>query len=219
MWHALRAELAYCRPWLFGGLGIAAGVIVLISVVFHFAGEGPAPHAAAGLRGMFLIMAPMIVAFIVQGYRTEERRARLLLAGPLTPRQLAAVMVLLPVVLFGIGVPGAALVIGAELLITGSLELETLNMVGFVGGQFFTYAQLAFLVQEAVAAHGQRRRRAAVAGWVGFVVAVLLLAPLYLVLAREIVTWAHLLLGHLVVALAAMAASVELYAGRTDFTR
>ena len=25
MWHALRAELAYCRPWLLGGLGLAAG--------------------------------------------------------------------------------------------------------------------------------------------------------------------------------------------------
>ncbi len=26
MWNALRAELIYLRPWMFGGLGIAAGV-------------------------------------------------------------------------------------------------------------------------------------------------------------------------------------------------
>ncbi len=28
MWHALRAELVYFRPWLLGGLGIAAFVVV-----------------------------------------------------------------------------------------------------------------------------------------------------------------------------------------------
>ena len=34
MWHALKAELAYFRPWLLGGLGLAAGVVVLVSLIF-----------------------------------------------------------------------------------------------------------------------------------------------------------------------------------------
>ena len=66
MWQALRAELAYSRSYLLGGLGLAAGVAVMVSVVFYAVGEeGPPPHAAAGIRGMFLIMAPMIVGFIM----------------------------------------------------------------------------------------------------------------------------------------------------------
>ena len=220
MWHALRAELAYSRPWLLGGLGLAAGVVIIVSVVFLAVGDdGPPSHAAAGIRGMFLIMAPMVVGFIAQAYRSEERRARLLLAGPLTPRQIAGAAVLLPVILFGIGVLGAGLVIGAGSLVTGKLELETLNIVGFVGGQMFAYVQMGLLAQEATAARGQRRLRAAAAGWAGFVLAVLLLAALYLALAQEFLSWIHLILGHLIVAVAAMVASVALYAGRNDFTR
>jgi hypothetical protein len=220
MWHVLRAELAYSRPWLLGGLGIAMGVVIIISVVFFTVGEdGPPSHAAAGLRGMFLIMAPMIVGFIVQAYRSEERRARLLLAGPLTPRQLAGVTVLLPVILFGVGVVAAGLVVGTGVIITGRLELESLHIIGFVGGQLFTYSQIGLLVQEAIAARGQRRMRAAEAGWAGVVVAVLFLAVMYLSLAQESLMWGHLLLGHLAVAGTAMVATALLYAGRTDFTR
>ena len=53
----------------------------------------------------------------------------------------------------------------------------------------------------------------------GFAVAVLVLAAMYLALALEFLGWSHLILGHLIVALMAMTATVELYAGRTDFTR
>jgi hypothetical protein len=225
MWHALRAELAYFRPWLLGGLGIAAGVVIIVSVVFFAVGEeGPPSHAAAGIRGMFLIMAPMIVGFIAQTFRSEERRARLLLAGPLTPRQLAGVMVLLPVVLFGIAVLAAGLVIGAGSLVTGKLELESLNIVGYVGGMMFMMMMMGLLAQEATAARRQRRLRAAAAGWAGFVVAVLLfaalsVAALYLAAPQGFVTWTHLNLGNLIVAVTAMVAFAALYAGRTDFTR
>lgn len=220
MWQALRAELGYSRPYLLGGLGLAAAVVVIVSVVFFVVGDdGPPRFAAAGIRGMFLVMAPMIVGFIAQSFRSEERRARLLLAGPLTPRQIAGAAVLLPVVLFGIGVLAAGLVMGVESLVTGNLELETLNIIGFVGGQLFAYVQMGLLAQEATAAHGQQRLRAAAAGWAAFAATVLLLAGLYLALAQQFLTWTHLILGHLIVAVMAMAASVALYTGRTDFTR
>lgn len=220
MWHALRAEIAYFRPWLLGGYGIASGVIVIISIVFFTVGDdGPPAHVADGLRGMFLIIATMVVGFIVQAYRSEERRSRLLLAGPLTPRQLAAVTLLLPVVLFAIGIIAAALIIGLGAVISGRFEAETLNLVCFVGGQFFTYSQLGLLAAEATAAHGQRRLRAREVGWTSFVVGALFLAVMYLGLARESLTWYHLILGHLGVAMVAMVASFVLYTGRTDFTR
>jgi len=170
MWHALRAELAYFRPWLIGGMGLALGVVIIVSVVFFAVGDdGPPGHAAAGIRGMFLIMAPMIVGFIIQTLRSEERRTRLLLAGPLTPRQLAGVMVLLPVILFAIGVLAAALVISADALVTGKLALESLHIVGYVGGMLFMGTMIGLLVQEATAAHRQRRLLAAAAGWASFV--------------------------------------------------
>jgi len=222
MWLALRTELAYFRPWLLGGLGLGAGVTMIVTVVFLAAGkDGPPSHAAAGIRGMFLMMAPMIVGFIVQTYRSEERRARLLLAGPLTPRQLAGVTVLLPAVLFGIGVLAAALVMGAGYLVTGKLELESLHIVGYVGGLMLMGLMIGLLAQEATAAHRQRRLRAAAAGWAGFVVAVLFLAALSVAafLLQGPLTWISLHLGNLIVAVTAMAASVALYAGRTDFTR
>lgn len=222
MWHALRAELAYSRPYLLGGLGLAAGVVVIVSVVFYAVGDdGPPSHAAAGMRGMFLIMAPVIVGFIAQAFRSEERRARLLLSGPLTPRQIAGSMVLLPVVLLAIGVVAAALVIGVESLVTGRLELESLQIVGYVGGMLFMGTMIGLLVQEATAAHRQRRRRAAAAGWASFAAAMLLLAALTAaaVFFQGPMSWPILHLGNLVVALATGVASVALYAGRTDFTR
>ena len=219
MWHALRAELAYSRPFLFGSLGIAAGVATLVSVVLLAVGDGPPRHVTAGLRGVFLILAPMVVGFIAQAYRYEERRVRLLLAGPLTPRQLIGVTMLLSVVLFGVGVLAATLLVGAEALITGKLELESLRMVGYVGGLLFMQMQMGLLAQEATAARGQGRLRAAAAGWAAFVLAVLLLAALSLAAVQEALTWIHLTLGSLIVALSAMLASAALHAGRTDFTR
>ena len=64
MWHALRAELAYFRPWLLGALGIAVAVSTLVSVLIQIDGDAP-DFATVGIRSMFLIMAPMIVGFIV----------------------------------------------------------------------------------------------------------------------------------------------------------
>lgn len=220
MLRALRAELAYFWPWLLGGLGIATGVVIIISVVFSVVGdEGPTGSEAAGIRAMFMVLAPMVVGFIVQGVRSEERRARLLLAGPLTARDFAGAMVLLPVVLFAIGVLAAGLVIGIESLITGRFDQESLNTVGFVGGQLFVYTQMGLLAQEAAAARSQQRLTAAVAGWAGFVVAVALVAAMYLALARQLATWDQLLLGHAIVAVLIMVVTVTLYTGRTDFTR
>ncbi|MCP4903321.1 MAG: hypothetical protein GY906_40685 [bacterium] len=220
MWHALRAELAYSRPFLLGGLGIATGVATLLTVVFVAVGDdGPPDHVTSGLRGVFLIMAPMIVGFITQSYRFEERRARLLLSGPLKPRQIVGATVLLPVVLFAIGIVASGLVIGVGALVTGRFEYESLNIVGFVGGQLFAYTQIGILAQEATAARAQRRLRASFAGWAVLVVVIVLLAMLYVVLAMELLTWTHLILGHLVVSVMAMMASVSLYEGRTDFTR
>jgi len=54
MWHALRAELAYFRPWLLGGLGIAAGVSLMMLVIKFFVDDaevslgGTAAPAAPG---------------------------------------------------------------------------------------------------------------------------------------------------------------------------
>ena len=222
MWHALRAELAYCRPSLLFGLGLAAGVVLLVSGVFYAVGEhGPPPDIAAGIRAMFMVMAPIIVGFVAQAFRAEERRSRLLLAGSLTPRQIAGAMVLLPVVLFAIGVLAAALVLGADALLTGRPALESLHLAGYVGGMMFMGTMIALLVQEATAAHRQRRRRSAAAGWASLGVAALFLAALTTaaVLLQGPMTWPSLHLGNLVVALTAMVASAALYAGRTDFTR
>jgi len=222
MWNALRTEIAYNRPWLLGGLGLAVGVVIIVSVVFFAVGEeGPPSHAAAGIRGMFLFMAPLIVGFIIQTYRSEERRARLLLAGPLTPRQLAGVNVLLPIFLFGIGVLASGLMLGIEFLVTGNLALESLHIVGYVGGLIFMGLMIGLVAIEATAAHRQRRLRAATAGWAGLVVGVLLLAALTsaVVFIQGPWSWPVLHLGNLIVAVTAMVITVRLYSGRTDFTR
>ena len=222
MWVALRAELAYSRPWLLGAFGIAVGVVVIVSVVFFAVGDdGPPSHAAAGIRLMFLVMAPLIAGFIIQTYRTEERRVRLLLAGPLTPGQLAGAMVLLPAVLLAMGILAAAGMLFVESLFSGRFELESLQMAGYVGGMIFMMLLMGLLAQEATAAHRQHRRRAAIAGWAGFVGAVLALtvlslAALYL---QGPMTWPSLHLGNFVVALLAAGATCALYTGRTDFTR
>lgn len=220
MWQALRAELAYSRPYLLGGLGLAAGVAIMVSVVFYAVGEeGPPPHAAAGIRGMFLIMAPMIVGFIMQSFRFEERRARLFLAGPLTPRQLAGAMVLLTVILFAIGIFAAGLMIGVDSLISGGFERESLQIVGYVGGLLFAMMQIGLLVQESIAARIQGRLSTSATGWAIFVLAVLFAAVLPMGAAWGYLDWFHLHLANLIAAGAAIVTTIVLYQGRTDFTR
>jgi len=90
----------------------------------------------------------------------EERRSRLLLAGPLTPRQLAGVTVLLPACLVGLAALAALLKFGLLTLVTGKLELANLGFVGAFTGGFLGYAQMGPLAQEATAARRQRRGRA-----------------------------------------------------------
>lgn len=222
MWHALRAELAYFRPWLLGGLGLAAGISTVVTVVFSFVGEeGPPGFVAASIRAMYPMMAPLIVGFVIQSYRSQERRARLLLAGPLTPGELAGVAVLLPVVLLAIAVLAAGLVILGGALVTGELAAETLHIVGYVGGLNFMLLMMGLLGQEAMAARRQRRRRDSLAGWTVFATAALALTAVTLIasLRQGPWTWPSFHVANLVVAVVTMAASVVLYVRRTDFTR
>jgi len=212
MWHALRAELVYFRPWLLGGLGIAAGVgALLIGIIWFVPGADGTPGF---LPEMFLIIAGMVVSFIAQSYRWEERRARLLLAGPLTPRQLAGVTVLLPACLVGLAALAALVKFGLFALITGNVDLANLGFIGAFTGEFLGYAQMGPLAQEATAAHRQQRGRAAILGWAVFVGAILLLAAT-MVFRNSIQGY----LGQLVAVVTAMAVTAWLYEGRTDFTR
>ena len=212
MWHALRAELVYFRMWLFGGLGIAGGITVFMHVLKWLFDDGEG--VPGFLTSMFLLIAGMVVAFVAQSYRAEERRARLLMAGPLTPRQLAGGLVRLPAALMGLCVLLTAFKIGLEALITGRLDIESVRTTASFAGQFWAYAQLGPLAQEASAAHRQRRSRAVVVGWGVFVGAVLVLAASWL-FAGSI----HGFLGPMIAAGAAMAVAAALYQGRTDFTR
>jgi len=214
MWYALRAELAYFRPWLLGGFGIAAGVSVLLTVLVTVFSD--IEGVPGFLPGMFPIIAGMVVAFIAQAYRVEERRARLLMAAPLNPRQMAGVMVLLPPCLVGIGVLASVIMVGLISLVFGRLGQSDLStLVGF-GGQFLAYAQLGPLAQEATAARRQQRLRASALGWAIFAVSIPFLAAFFWV--RTTVT----ISGHLwqlIAVLIVMATSVALYVRRTDFTR
>lgn len=222
MWRALRAELAYSRPWLSGGMGIAAGVTFIVTLVFLTVGDdGPPSDAAAGIRSMYFMMAPLIVGFIVQSYRYQERRTRLLLMAALTPRQIASARILLPFVLSAIGVLASALVLGTEALITGRFSVGAVHMVGYVGGLLLMMLMMGLLAQEAVAAHRQRRARSATLGWATFVVGTLVLAALSLAafFFQGSLTWPGLHLGNLVVAVAATLASASLFGARTDFTK
>ena len=212
MLHALRAELAYFRPWLLGGLGIAVGVSALLTVLMHLPSVNS--DAPSFVPAMFPIIAGMVVSFIALSYRFEERRARLLLAGPLTPRQLAGVMVLLPACLVGLGALAGGLWIGVTYMIVGPLESATLPVLGGFTVQFFTYAQMGPLAQEATAARRQRRGRAAIAGWTVFVGAILLLTASQFVLGSI-----YGYLAQLMVAATIMVVGVALYQARTDFTR
>jgi hypothetical protein len=216
MWHALRAELVYHRAPLLAAFGIAAGVIVLLITVFWLVPEadGPSGSVVAGLTGFFPVIAGMVVGFIAQGYRSEERRARLLLAGPLTPQQLAGVMVILPAALLGTGLLVSGLVVGISWAITGKLELETLRIISQVAGMLLAIGQMGPLAQESSAAHRQLRTWSALVGWTVFGLAILLLALLQLHLDSF-----HGHLGQPMVGVMAGVVSAGLYTGRTDFTR
>jgi hypothetical protein len=165
-------------------------------------------------------MAPVILGFVIQALRNEERRNRLLLATSLTPRQLAWVSALIPVIMYAIGILLAALMLALEALITGSLARESMHLVAFVGGMIFTGTLVGLLIQEAVAAHRQGRSRAAIAGWAVFGVVALVFASLQTasVVFQGPATWPLLHLGNLTLAAAALAATVGLAAGRSDFT-
>jgi hypothetical protein len=213
MWNALRAELIYFRPWMFGGLGIAVGVsALLVGLAYFVKGADDIP---AFLPGMFPILAGMVVSFIALGLRSEERRARLLLAAPLTLRQLAGVMVLLPVCLVAAGLLGGALLLGLTSLMAGQFELGNLPVLARYAGQFLIYALMGPLVQEAVAARRQGRGRAGLAGWAGLVAALPLLISLYWLEARPALNVG----AHLLVATLMVVPTLMLFQGRTDFTR
>ena len=161
-----------------------------------------------------MVVAAMVVGFITQGFRSEERRPRLLLAGPLTPRQLAGVMVLLPTTLIGLGLIAAALSISVVSLLLGRLQPESLRIVAGVTGQFFAIVQLGPLAQESTAARRQRRNGPAFAGWVVFASSILVLVACQFFLHSAIGQLTQVLVG-----VTAMAVSARLCVGRTDFTR
>ena len=212
MWHALKAELAYFLPWLLGGLAIAAGVGGLLIAIIWFVPD--ADGVPGFLPEMFLLIAGMVVSFIALSYRWEERRSRLLLSGPLTPRQLAGIVVLLPACLVGLAALAALLKFGLFALVTGNFDLATLGFIGAFTGEFLAYAQMGPLVQEATAARRQGRGPAAVVGWVVFVGAVLVLAASTL-FRNSIQGYLALLM----VVVSTMSVAAWLYEGRTDFTR
>lgn len=214
MLRALKAELTYFAPWLLGGLGIASfvsGLLIFLTVFVNDSDGVP-----GFVVGMFPVIAGMVVAFIAQSYRSEERRARLLLAGSMTPRQLAGVLVVLPACLVGLGAifGGLWVALAWWLVRAGSFEGATLPTLGMFSVQFLAYAQMGPLAQEATAAHNQRRRRAAVLGWAVFVGAILFLVAAQFLL--DSVFGRVALVG---VIATAMVVAAMLYTGRTDFTR
>lgn len=213
MWHALRAELAYARPWMLGALGIASAVCLFVSIVFVLGG-GPDQPIAAGLRGFFFVLSGMVVGYIVAGYRGEERRTRLLMAGPLSPKQLAWLNPTLTLLLFAIGVGAAGVLVAVEALIMQGLHAETWH---FLNGQVATLlavVQLGPLAHAAILARRERRQTSSVVGWSCFLVLVFVLALSQLRLGTAISS-ATLV----AVALIAYFVSVALYMGRTDFTK
>jgi len=211
MWLALRTELAYFRPWLLGGFGIAAGVVILLHVVLHFFGEGEG--VPTFLPAMFPLLAGMVVSFIAQSYRFEERRVRLLMTGPLRPRQFGIVMVLLPVFLVGLGGLASVLVVALGSIAVISQEPTSTPMLGVLAGQFLVYALLGLLIQEAVVAQRQGRTRSAFAAWAGIVPVVPLIMVFYWFETQPAV----FVTGYAIVAAIIMAATVALYQARTDF--
>jgi hypothetical protein len=212
MWHALRAELVYFRPWLFGALGIASGIVLLMSVLMRFSSDENGPPAF--LLVMFPIIAGMVVSFIAGSYRIEEHRARLLLSGALTPRQLAWVTVLLPTCFVGLSLLSIPPIFGLGVLLAGKFEASHLTIAGSFALQFWAYAQLGPLAQESSAARRQDRGRAGLLGWAVFAGVILVLAACQFFLRSTQGT-----LWQVVVIVVAIGVAVALYQGRTDFTR
>lgn len=212
MWHALKAELLYFRPWLFGGLGIASGIVLLMSVLMRFSGDDEGPPTF--LVAMFPIIAGMVVSFIAGSYRVEERRARLLLSGALTPRQLAWVTVLLPACFVGLSVLSLPPIVGVAILLAGKFEASDLPIAGSFALQFWAYAQLGPLAQESSAARRQERSRAGLLGWVVFAGVILVLASCQFFLRSTLGN-----LWQVTAILVSIGVAVLLYRGRTDFTR
>lgn len=212
MWHALKAELTYFRPWLLGGLGIAAGVVLLLSVLMRFSNDADGPPGF--VVAVFPIIAGMVVSFICGSLRVEERRARLLLSGALTPRQLAWLTVLLPACFVGLSVLAVPPMIGVASLVAGKLEPASWPIAGSFALQFWAYAQLGPLGQESCAARRQNRGRAGLIGWAVFAGVILVLVACQLVLRS---TQGHLL--QVTAVITAMGVAAMLYQGRTDFTR
>jgi len=213
MWHALRAELVYFRPWLLGGLAIAFGIVgIMLGLTLV-----PGVHIGGSEQFfwvMFPIIAGMVVSFIAQGMRVEEHRSRLLLSGPLTPRQLAGVTVLLPVCLVGLGVFSGCVLVAAVATLTGDFGFADLRFVNLFALQFWAYAQLGPLAQESSAARRERRGSASLAGWAVFALAILVLAACNFLLESAVGQ-----LCQLGVALIAMGVAWMLFQGRTDFSR
>lgn len=222
MWNAIRAELAYSRPWLAGGLGIAIGVTAIVAGAFYFGGgDGEAPYAAAGVRGMFTVMAPLIAAYIAQGLRIEERRSQLFLRGSLTPLQIAAISLAIPIIFATMGIAAGAIVMTIDAALTGRFDLRSIHFVAYIGGTMFSMAFTALLLQEAVAAHRQRRRKTALAAWSSLAVAAALWVTLNegAFIFRWPDNWPTLHLANVAVALAAAIAFTTFHSRRTDFTR
>ncbi len=212
MFHALKAELLYFRVWLIGALGIAVGITVMMQVLKWILND---QYAAPGfLTNMFVLIAVMVVAFIAQGTRSEEKRTRLLMAGSLTPGQIAGVTVLLPVCLMGVGMLLTALKIGLATLLTGHLDFEEVRITASFAGEFWASAQFGPLASEATAARRQRRSVAGGIGWAVFVGGILVLAGS--MMFRGSIPG---LLCLLTVLGASMVVAVWLFKGRTDFTR
>lgn len=212
MLRVLKTELEYFLPWVFGGLGIALFVVVLLSVLIRIFEEGEGPPAF--VVAMMPIIAGMVVSFIAQSQRVEERRARLLLSGALTPRQLAGVTVLLPLCFVGLGTIAAVPMIALATLIAGKFEASGLSMVAGFSGQFWAYAQLGPLAGESSVARRQQRSGASTAGWAVFAVVILVLTVSQFFMLSVVG-----IAGVFGAAFAAMGFALALYLRRTDFTR
>jgi uncharacterized membrane protein len=168
---------------------------------------------------MFFFLAPMIVAFIIQSYRSEEHRDRLFLAGDATPTTIASIQVLIPIALFAIGLVFGGSMITAESMLTGRFEPEGLRIAVFVGVMMLMMAQVGLLIEETSAAGRQGRRAAQWVGWGLFSLACLVFAALTALSILGRVGWLELNLGNLAIALVTPGATIALFSGRRDFTR
>ena len=72
MWRALKAELVYFRPWLLGGLAIAAGVVLLLSVLIRFAADADGPP------GFVVAIFPVIAGMVDRSARAGSVAGNLL---------------------------------------------------------------------------------------------------------------------------------------------